>query len=134
MQHVASNLLRIATSHGLKPELSLQAQDEGYYAAHLYVSSRVELPPREITPISAKVRLEIQITTQLKEVIGKLTHHYCEIRRQKRPHKATDLKWQWDYRAEEFSPNYLGHIVHYLEGLIIELRDRNKSAKGTPVP
>ncbi len=38
--------------------------------------------------------------------------------------KRTDKIWQWDYKCDEFLPNYLGHIIHYIEGMIMEVRDR----------
>jgi hypothetical protein len=30
------------------------------------------------------------------------------------------------YRTEEFRANYLGHILHYIEGMIIDIRDKQK--------
>lgn len=38
--------------------------------------------------------------------------------------KPLDIKWQWDYESDEFIPNYLGHILHYIEGMIMEVRKR----------
>ena len=35
-----------------------------------------------------------------------------------------DIIWQWDYTKPEFTTNYLGHILHYLEGMIMEVRDK----------
>ena len=35
-----------------------------------------------------------------------------------------DLVWQWDYTNDRFNTNYLGHIVHYVEGMIVQLRDK----------
>jgi hypothetical protein len=67
------------------------------------------------------ISFEIQITTQLQEVIRRLLHEYYE---EKRTEKATDEKWQWNYRSEEFSTNYLGHILHYVEGMIMDIREK----------
>ena len=67
------------------------------------------------------VSIEIQITTQLQEVIKKLLHKYYEERR-KRIEKPS-VKWQWDYKSDEFSTNYLGHILHYVEGMIMDIRE-----------
>ena len=36
------------------------------------------------------------------------------------------MKWQWDYKSDEFSANYLGHILHYVEGMIVEIREKQK--------
>ncbi|KKK63816.1 hypothetical protein LCGC14_2990500, partial [marine sediment metagenome] len=43
-------------------------------------------------------------------------------RRAERP--TSNVKWQWDYRSDEFAANYLGHILHYVEGMIIDVRDK----------
>jgi len=70
--------------------------------------------------------LEIQVTTQIKEVIKNLLHTYCESRRTTgvRP-RLSDIAW--NYREEEFAATYLGHILHYVEGMIIEVRDRRRA-------
>ena len=34
--------------------------------------------------------------------------------------------WQWNYKSDEFAANYLGHILHYVEGMIIEIRDKKR--------
>ena len=66
--------------------------------------------------------VEIQITTQLQEVIRRLLHKYYE--RQRSGRSTSDLKWQWDYKSDEFAANYLGHILHYVEGMIMDVRDK----------
>ncbi|MFA4836484.1 MAG: hypothetical protein WC749_10495, partial [Dehalococcoidia bacterium] len=98
-----------------------QAREEGYYAAHLNVIRDYELPFGFQTRKN-KISVEIQITTQMKDVIRELTHRYYEDRRMRL--EAPSKKWQWDYRSKEFAPNYIGHILHYVEGAIMEIRDR----------
>ena len=71
------------------------------------------------------VSIELQITTQLQEVIRKLLHSYYENVR-KRAGEREDVKWQWNYKSEEFAANYLGHILHYIEGMIMEVRERQR--------
>ena len=66
----------------------------------------------------------MQITTQLQEVIRKLLHKHYESRRKRTT--PDELKWQWDYKSDEFSANYLGHILHYIEGMIMEVRDKQE--------
>lgn len=103
-------------------EVSMQAREEGYYAAHLYIKERFEIPKIDWDTEKIDVTIEIQITTQLHEVIRKLLHKYYEKRR-KRITKD-DIKWQWNYKGDEFTANYLGHILHYVEGMIMEIRDK----------
>ena len=65
---------------------------------------------------------EIQVTTQIQEIIKTLLHKQYEEKRKVNTPK--DYKWQWDSKSPQFIPNYLGHIVHYVEGMIIEIRDK----------
>lgn len=104
----------------------LEAREEGYYAAHLYIKHSVEIPKVNWDTEKIDVLLELQITTQLQEVIRTLLHDYYEKRRQK---PKDEIKWQWDYKSEEFAASYLGHILHYVEGMIVEIRDKQKEKK-----
>ena len=77
---------------------------------------------------TVSVQIEIKITTQIKEVIQKLLHGYYEKKRMEaKMIKKKDVKWQWDYRSNEFNVNYLGHIIHYIEGVIINIRDKQNN-------
>lgn len=104
--------------------ISFEAKEEGYYAVHLYIKQKCEIPKIKWDTEKIDIMIEIQITTQLQEVIRKLLHKYYEKRRGEITEK--EIKWQWDYKSEEFSVNYLGHILHYVEGMIMEVRDRQE--------
>lgn len=106
----------------LTPSVDWEASEEGYYAAHLYVQREYSIPTLKFDSEKVPIRVEIQVTTQLQEPINRLTHKYYEERRGKV--KSSDSKWQWDYKSDEFIPNYLGHILHYIEGTIMEVRNR----------
>lgn len=101
-----------------------EAREEGYYAVHLYVQQVFEIPKVTWDTERVAFSVEIQITTQLQEVIRRLLHTYYEERR-RMPKKSFE-KWQWDYRCDEFCVNYLGHILHYVEGMIMEIREKQK--------
>lgn len=45
----------------------------------------------------------------------------------------SDVAWQWQYRGDQFVPNYLGHILHYIEGMIMEVRERPTLARVRPM-
>lgn len=104
-----------------------KAKDEGYYAAHVYTKQIFEIPKVNWDTKKEDILIEIQITTQLQEVIRKLLHTYYESNRKKIKREST--KWQWDYKCDEFSTNYLGHILHYIEGMIIEIRDKQDQCR-----
>ena len=99
-----------------------EAKEVGYYAVHIYTKEEFEIPRMDWDTIKVITSIEIQITTQIQEVIRRLLHKYYEERRVLYP-QAEEL-WQWNYRSNEFATNYLGHILHYVEGMIMEIRDK----------
>ena len=105
-------------------EVDFEAKEEGYYAAHAYTEHSCQVPKEDWDTKEIAVSIEIQVTTQLQEVIRSLLHKYYEESRKKL--ESPELKWQWDYKSEDFSANYLGHILHYVEGMIMEVRSRQK--------
>jgi hypothetical protein len=110
-------------NHQVKCEKHLEARWEGYYAAHLYIRQDVEIPQITWDTQIANVAVEIQITTQLQEAIRQLFHGYYEEKRKK---EKQETAWQWDYKSDEFTANYLGHILHFVEGMIVEIRDKQR--------
>lgn len=115
------NLFR---EYGYDCEPDWEARIEGYYAAHLNVFGEYELL-FGIETQKKKIGVEIQVTTQIKDVIRELTHKFYEKRRTRL--YTSDDKWQWDYKSSEFAPNYIGHILHYVEGTIMDIRDKEES-------
>jgi len=113
--------------YALKCKVDLEAKEEGYYAAHIYAYSSFEILRLDAASWETEIitiPVEIQITTELQENIVNLLHKYYEDNRKKIKSKE---KWQWNYKSEEFSANYLGHILHYLEGMIVGIRDKEDS-------
>ena len=109
------------SSCGFKIDPDWEAREEGYYAAHLNVIRNYEIPAG-LTVSKMKISVEIQVTTQIKDVIGELTHKFYERRRESLV--KPDIKWQWNYSSDEFSPNYIGHMLHYIEGELMQIRNR----------
>jgi ppGpp synthetase/RelA/SpoT-type nucleotidyltranferase len=124
VEFLVERLRRLAERSSHDFDIDYEARDEGYYAAHCYVRFQVEIPKTNWETERVRPRLEIQITTQVQDVIRKLTHQYYE-RRRSSP-EMPSRKWQWDYTSPEFVPNYLGHILHYVEGMIMEVRARGE--------
>jgi len=114
----------LCEQHSMPCEVSFEAREEGYYACHVYTKQEFEIPAVDWDTERVEAYIEIQITTQLQEVIRRLLHKYYEKRRM--GVRDEDMKWQWDYEGDEFVANYLGHILHYVEGMIMEVRKRQK--------
>lgn len=90
-------------------------------AAHLYIKNQFEIPIETETEFF-DVKFELRITTQLQEIIKQLLYtHYAKKRKEK-----SDESWQWNYQSDEFSANNLGHILHYVEGMIMEVRENKR--------
>lgn len=102
----------------------LEAKTEGYYAAHLYITLCCEIPNRHFDTKALEMSLEVQVTTQLQEVIRRLLHKYYEDTRLLLTPDPTT--WQWNYRDARFAANYLGHILHYVEGMIMDIREKQQ--------
>ncbi len=130
VEFMADRLCEQAEAFDCAFTLDFEARMEGHYAAHLGVRDTYQIPSEKWDTEPVPIAIEIQITTQLQEVIRRLTHRYYEERRQ----QPTPVRsnWQWDYESDEFTANYLGHILHYVEGMIMEVRARQRDeAKGT---
>lgn len=111
-----------ARAFSYEPQIDFEANEEGYYAAHFYVTFPCEVPCEDWDTREENMSVEIQITTQVQEVIRRLLHKYYDQRRAEHP--TSSVKWQWDYSSDEFAANYLGHILHYIEGMIMDVRDK----------
>jgi hypothetical protein len=109
-----------AAQHGCSVQSDLLGTPTGYYAGHVVIRHAVELRTSGWRLESREVPVEIQITTQLHEVIRRLLHRHYEKRRVA---DGDDYTWQWDQSSEEFQANYLGHILHYVDGQILLTRD-----------
>jgi hypothetical protein len=122
VEYLIEKIKAICESNNLEFKVDYEAKDEGYYAAHVYTKCLCDIPKSDWDTDKIEISFEIQITTQLQEVIRKLLHKYYEVKRKELCSSA--VKWQWDYKSNEFSANYLGHILHYVEGMIMDVRDK----------
>ena len=125
---LAERLVSLGSKEGFDMSLALEARPEGYYAAHIDARREFEIPRLTWDTERRGISVELQITTQLQEVILQLTHKFYEERR-RGPH-GQDVAWQWDYNSTEFVGNYLGHILHYVEGMIMEVREKQRGGRG----
>jgi hypothetical protein len=124
---VIKKIDEVCTRNGVKLNVHYEARDEGYYAVHTYLKQNFEIPGMLWDTKIVSMTIEIQITTQLQEVIRQLTHERYEKQRMVSGiRRDSSKKWQWDYTSEEFKENYLGHILHYVEGMIMEVRDKQQ--------
>lgn len=124
VEAVVDLLATVAREHRARCDVSYEATNEGYYAAHVGVSRRYEVPRATFGTERIRGAVEIQVTTQVKDVLQELLHKQYEARRlsESRPNDP----WQWEYASHEFRSRYLGHLAHHMEGLIMDLRDEEE--------
>jgi len=121
VQFLIDKLEDFCINNSLQYEIQFQAKEVGYYAAHFYFLQKFEIPKRTWDTEIVESKIEIQITTQLQELIRTLLHRYYE---ENRINISRNENWQWDFKNDQFCVNYLGHILHFLEGMILEIRDK----------
>lgn len=118
---LAKALIEKATNSGLDKRYYSQQKEIGYYAFHCYIAFDTELLDQnwEVQPV--RIEIEFQITTQLQEVLRKLTHkHYASERIVARDEGEA---WQWKFQTNRFKARYLSHTLHMLEAMVVDVRD-----------
>jgi hypothetical protein len=123
---LVNELTNLGDKYHKKIEPSYEARWEGYYAVHVSVPHTVKIANINLDATNEyQIIIEIQIITQIQDIIKKLLHKYYEDKRsQVMNDPSLKDSWKWDSSCDEFSTNYLGHILHYVEGAIVEIRER----------
>ncbi|MEJ6480618.1 hypothetical protein N0Y54_04590 [Nostoc punctiforme UO1] len=119
---VANRIIEYAKFHKLKYRKYSQERDEGYYAYHVYVSFPAKIYDIDWNAEDINIEAEIQITTQLQEVLKELTHKFYE--KQRISQDKDTSKWKWDFSSSRFKVGYLSHTLHLLESIILESREK----------
>jgi ppGpp synthetase/RelA/SpoT-type nucleotidyltranferase len=96
---IAERLRSYAKSLDLKGDFYSQEREEGYYAYHFYLTLNVPFIDESFRRTESDIQVEIQLTTQLQEVLKSLTHQFYQVNRLE-PNRTS--KWKWDYKT-----NYL---------------------------
>jgi hypothetical protein len=119
VHELGSRIETLAGELGLRTESTLEGTSAGYYAGHVVAFAKLDVPTTGWENVVTDVPIEIQVTTQVQEVIKGLLHRTYELQRMQ---AEDNLEWQWDYDSRPFAAKYLGHILHYVEGRIMNVR------------
>jgi hypothetical protein len=123
---VLGTLRDIADTLGIRYDANLETRPDGYYGAHFNLKMPCEIYTMDFATETRVIEFEIQITTQIKDVIKQLLHTYYETHRVNGKNRTlSDIAWK--YSEDEFVATYLGHILHYVEGMIIAVRDKRRA-------
>lgn len=122
---LTSRLLDYAKQHSLTANSYTHQKDSGYYAFHVYGKIPVDLLDANWNKTNTVCEFELQLTTQLQEIMRGLLHTYYEQTRIQPIAKDRSNRedWKWDHQSLLFKSSFLGHTLHLLEGVIVELRD-----------
>jgi ppGpp synthetase/RelA/SpoT-type nucleotidyltranferase len=120
-RYLTDLLMKFAKDHDLERRRYSQERDDGYYAYHYYVKFPLNLLNSNWDEIESYIEVEIQVTTQLQDVLRSLTHNFYKASRIL-PEKDSS-KWKWDFKSNRFRVGYLSHTLHLLESIILESRD-----------
>lgn len=127
VEFVIRKLDALCNACGASKTVEYKNNDKGYFAAHYYLRVPVATTLPNGTPFDQTMTFELQITTQLQEVLRRLLHFEYE-RERLAARAASDVPWQWKYREHEFFSNYLGHMIRNIEGQIMDVRRRRDIA------
>lgn len=122
IQFLRDRLAQAIADAGGHSCFDLNAKPDGYYAGHLLVTFPAQIPDLQFGRIEVPFTVEIQITTHVKEAIKSILHPIYEKARI----EGANKNWQWDFSCDEFIANNLGHIVHYVEGMIVRVREEQQ--------
>ncbi|MBX4890653.1 hypothetical protein [Rhizobium bangladeshense] len=112
--------LTVVDHHSMETEL-------GYYSWHFGMRFDREIMKSNGEIRSEAVRIEVQISTQLQEIMNDLTHSFYE---NKRLGSKADGIWKWRPGEPKFQGVYFGHTLHMIEGMLVQLKNQI-SQKGT---
>lgn len=109
-----------ATELEIEHTVRTVSRDEGYYGHHFYARHPTTVVGHDGSIRTASVSIELQVTTQMQDLLRSLTHRfYEEDRLQRRP----DSSWKWDFTSRKFRARYLAHTLHLVEALVVTVRD-----------
>ncbi|RWK30803.1 hypothetical protein [Mesorhizobium sp.] len=108
----------------MQPDLDVtyksMESDLGYYSWHLSIPVTAGVMKSNGNIVDENARYEVQITTQLQDVLNDLTHAFYE---DKRIGDAIEpIPWRWRPHEAKFQGVYFGHTLHMLEGMLVELK------------
>ncbi|MBM4410465.1 MAG: hypothetical protein FJ037_03915 [Chloroflexi bacterium] len=124
---LAERICELCVSHGSSASNQPRADVNGYYAVHVEFPQTAEVTTRDFARETIQFNVEIQIATMTQRIVRELSHNFYESRRvSPQPEEG----WQWKPGTEAFETGYLGHLLHYADGMLVATRDRYVRRRG----
>ena len=88
----------------------------------LYTYIFLTMQKYQIFKVPQEIRstCEIQLRTQLQYAVKSILHRYYERDRIEFKNDRTD--WRWQHNKPRFITNYMGHVLHFLDGIIVKIK------------
>lgn len=125
MNFISSKIKEHCEEHGISFSPKPDARMEGYYAINSYFENLEFTINEQKTgnEITIRIAIELQITTQIQDLMRGLLHkEYVKARLK----KDSSLDWVWKYKDDKFSTAYLAHLLHYAEGMIMQIIEKKR--------
>lgn len=119
-EFLAKRIEQLASQHGLRCEIERKADPSGYYAIHLSVFLAADVTTSSWARETITFQFEIQIPTVTQSSFRAVSHRLYERARIAPPDENS--QWQWAPESLPFQTQYLGHILHYVDGMLVETR------------
>ena len=110
-----------AIKHLASVDFHSMETDLGYYSWHFGLTFALEIMKPNGNVSGENVRVEVQISTQLQDVMNDLTHSFYE---DKRVSLKSDSIWKWRPDQPKFQGVYFGHTLHMIEGMLVQLKNK----------
>ncbi len=125
---LATKLEEYAKSRGVSAKLKRQTKDNGYYAYHCYFVFEIgeEFAVDGLGVSFARFSIELQITTQLQEILYDLTHTYYEAERLEATQPHINFSF---FESHRFKSTYTGHTLYLIESILLEIRKNSQAHK-----
>jgi hypothetical protein len=125
LKFLIDKIHHLCKEHNIEYESHWDARFEGYYAINSYFNNiNVNIIDRYSGEIvETKISVELQISTQIQEIMKDLLHE--EYEKARKLNKQND-SWKWDYNDDNFSITYLAHLLHFAEGKIMEMTEKKE--------
>jgi ppGpp synthetase/RelA/SpoT-type nucleotidyltranferase len=122
--YLATKLSALAEQHNMQKLVKRRADEFGYYAIHFTYKTPVEVLDFTHAEIrTVNLTAELQLTSQLQASLRDLTHKLYEVRRMS---PGTSDDWKWTFSSPYFRPSYVGHTLHLLESLLVEMKTQEE--------
>jgi ppGpp synthetase/RelA/SpoT-type nucleotidyltranferase len=122
VEFLANKIADLANSLGCHTLHERQGKISGYFAQHIIVVQPV-IYQIAGESVMAEISCEIQIASEMGTKMWEVSHSLYETVRR---NGTADESWQWNPADPRFISSQLGHMIHLVDGLLIQLRDASK--------